>query len=50
MVVNKANGRANGFHVVDMNGQTRIDIGITQAGEPVIAFLDATGRVVRTLP
>jgi hypothetical protein len=50
MVVNKVHGRSNGFHVVDMNGQTRIDIGITDAGQPVIAFLDPAGRVIRTLP
>ena len=50
MVINNVHGRSNGFHVVDANGQTRIDIGVTDRGEPIIAFLDGRGRVVRTLP
>ncbi len=50
MVVNKADGAANGLHVVDANGQTRIDIGVTARGEPVIYFLDAAGKPFRKLP
>ena len=50
MVVDKVNGAANGFHVVDANGQTRIDIGVTARGEPVIVFLDGNGKVFRKLP
>lgn len=50
MVVDKADGRANGFHIVDANGQTRIDMGVTARGEAVIAFLDGDGKVLRTMP
>ncbi|MGC1273201.1 MAG: hypothetical protein WBC44_05800 [Planctomycetaceae bacterium] len=50
MVVHDGHGLSNGFHVVDAKGQTRIDIGITPRGEPVIAFLDDRGRTIRTLP
>ena len=50
MVIDDNHGLSNGFHVVDANGQTRIDIGITPKGEPVIAILDGRGRVIRTLP
>ena len=49
MVVNPLNGQANGFHIVDSNGQTRIDMGVTARGDAVIAFLDARGRVIRTI-
>lgn len=50
MVVHDGHGLSNGFHVADSTGRTRIDIGITPQGQPVIAFLDARGQVIRTLP
>lgn len=49
MVVNPVHGQANGLHIVDANGQTRIDIGVTARGDAMIAFLDARGRVLRTI-
>lgn len=50
MVVHEGTGLSNGFHVVDANGRTRIDIGVTARGEAVIGFFDADGKLVRTLP
>lgn len=46
-VVNTVHGQANGLHIVDANGQA--DIGVTARGDVVIAFLDARGRVLRTI-
>lgn len=50
MVVHPGTGLSNGFHIVDTNGQTRIDMGVTDQGKAVIAFLDGDGRIIRTLP
>lgn len=50
LVVNPGTGLSNGFHIVDANGQTRIDMGVTDKGKAVIAFLDGNGQVLRTLP
>lgn len=50
MVVHPGTGLSNGFHIVDANGQTRIDMGVTDEGKAVMAFLDGNGRIVRTLP
>ena len=50
MVVNRIHGRSNGFHVVDANGRTRIDIGVTDEGVAVIGFFDAAGQLIKTLP
>src|SRR5687768_10729584 len=50
MVVDKTDGKESGLHIVDANGQTRIDMGITAQGEPVIVFLDGNGKAFRKLP